>query len=133
MNLRKKKILASRVLNAGIDRIRFNEERLGEIKEAITKQDIRDLFQSGAISIKEIKGRRKIEKRKKRGLGKIKKKVKMRKRDYVKIARKLRKYIYELRKQNKLNDKKYLETRNMIKNRVFKSKAGLQEYLGASK
>ena len=55
-----KKQLVARTFNVGIDRIVFNKERLAEIKEAITKQDIRDLTKDGAITIREIKGRRKV-------------------------------------------------------------------------
>ena len=43
MNLQKKKELAARTLTIGKDRIMFNTSRLDEIKEAITKQDIKDL------------------------------------------------------------------------------------------
>jgi len=41
MKLDKKKNLAKRVLNVGKERIIFVKERLSEIKEAITKQDIK--------------------------------------------------------------------------------------------
>ena len=59
MNLKNKKQLASRTLGVGAGRIAFRNERVDEIKEAITKQDIRDLVEAGAIVIKEIKGKRK--------------------------------------------------------------------------
>ena len=67
MNLRKKKILASKVLNVGKNRIRFVTDNLLEIKEAITKQDIRDLYSKGIIVIKPIKGRTKTNSRTTRG------------------------------------------------------------------
>ena len=44
MKLDKKKTIAARVLNVGKDRVWFNPERLQEIKEAITRQDIKDLI-----------------------------------------------------------------------------------------
>jgi len=70
----------------------FLASRIGEIKEAITKQDIRDLKEDGAIVVKEIKGRKKIKKKKKvRGVGKIKKKVSKRKQEYVKNDKKIKK------------------------------------------
>ena len=76
MKLEKKKELASRTLNVGKGRIAFVSSRNKEIKEAITKQDIRDLVIDGAIVIKEVKGRKKIVGRKnKRRAGKIKKSV----------------------------------------------------------
>ncbi len=130
MKLDLKKILAAKTLNVGKERIIFNNYRLDEIKEAITRQDIKDLFKSGAIIIKEIKGRRKNIKRKnKRGHGKIKKRVKDKKKEYVKITRKLRSYLKELKKQNKITKDKYYEIRSYVKNRKFKNKKSLKEYL----
>ena len=66
MNLAKKKQLAAETLKVGKHRIVFNIEGLPEIKEAITKQDIKTLFQEGIITIKPVKGRRKVKKRKTR-------------------------------------------------------------------
>ena len=66
MNLSKKKALAARTLDVGKGRILFNMQGLDEIKEAITKQDIRDLHKEGIISIKEIKGRKTLVRRKTR-------------------------------------------------------------------
>ena len=76
MNLLKKKELSARTLKVGKERVIFVKARLNEIKEAITKQDIRDLRKEGAILLKEIRGRKTKEGRKRRrGPGKIKKKV----------------------------------------------------------
>jgi large subunit ribosomal protein L19e len=80
----------------GVSRIVFLKPRLDEIKEAITKQDIRDLYKDGAIVIKNIKGRkRKPTKRKKKTIGNVRKKINKRKKDYVTLTRKLRKYLAE--------------------------------------
>lgn len=46
MKLENKKDLASRALKVGKNRIAFNKSRLTEIKEAITKQDFKDLKES---------------------------------------------------------------------------------------
>ena len=134
MNLRKRKQLASKVLGVGKNKILFDESRLAEIKEAITKQDIRDLFQSGLISIKETRGRRKNIKRKtRRGPGKIKIKVVNRKRNYMLLVRKLRRHIKEIKIQGKISKEQYEELRKKIKSSEFKSKAHLKEYLGGKK
>ncbi len=130
MKLDKKKQLAAKVLRVGKGKIIFDENRLDEIKEAITKQDIRDLEKAGAIRIRETKGRRKVRKRKtKKGAGKIKMNVKKRKEVYVRITRKLRGYIQALKKSQKIDNKDYRELRKKIKARDFKSKAQLKEYL----
>ena len=96
MNLRKKKALAARTFGVGVGRIEFLEPRLEEIKEAITKQDIRDLHKDGAIRIKNIKGRKaKPRKKKKKTIGNVRKKINKRKREYVTLTRKLRKHLAE--------------------------------------
>src|SRR3990167_6861646 len=63
MKLDKKKNLAAKTLGVGRDRVIFNINRLDEIKEAITKQDIRDLFSNGAIAVRDIKGRKAVKRR----------------------------------------------------------------------
>jgi len=134
MNLGKKKELAKRTLKVGKGRIVFLESRLDEIKEAITKQDIRDLKSEGAIVIKNIKGRRKVKKkRKKKSVGNIRKKIKTRKRDYVIMTRKLRKYVSEVKKQGRISKKEESEIRKKIRNKMFRSKAHLREHLGGGK
>jgi large subunit ribosomal protein L19e len=130
MQLTKKKELASKVLNVGKGRIIFADGRLAEIKEAITRQDVLDLYKSGAIEIKAVKGRRKIEKRKnRRRTGKVKKKVNKTKKEYVIITRKLRGFLKHLSRRNLINKEDYHKTRRMVRARKFKSKRHLKESL----
>ena len=130
MNLSKKKDLAVKTLGIGRKRITFNKERLDEIKEAITKQDIRDLVKEKAISLREIKGKRKIVKRKsRRRAGSIKQKVNTRKKDYMAITRKLRAFIQELKKHETITLEQYKTLRKEIRSKNFKSKAALKERL----
>ena len=128
--LDKRKELAAKVLGVGKGRIKFDSNKLAEIKEAITKQDIKDLTNEGIISIKEVKGRRAKKKKKtRRGPGKIKKKIKKRKQEYVKLVRKQRHHIKELKKQEKIDAEEYKELRKQIKAKTFKSKAHLKEQI----
>ena len=130
MNLGKKKVLAAKALKVGKNRVQFNVEGLSEIKEAITKEDIKTLKQEGIITIKPLKGRQKVRKRKtRRGPGKIKKKVNNRKQVYVKITRKLRAYLKELKSKGALDKDFYKKLRKKIRMRDFKSKANLKDYL----
>ncbi|MCX6750029.1 MAG: hypothetical protein NTZ83_01075 [Candidatus Pacearchaeota archaeon] len=134
MNLRSKKRLAAKTFGVGKDRIAFVNERIEEIKEAITKQDMRNLQKDGAIIIKEVKGRSKnIKKNKKRSMGKVRKIVNTRKRDYVTLTRKLRKVLAEKKKKGEIDRKEIKEIRKKIRNKMFKSKAHLKEYMGGSK
>ena len=87
MKLENKKALASRALGVGKGKIVFNVNRLGEIKEAITKQDIKDLYSDGAIIVKESKGRKAVERRhNRRRFGKVRKKVVDKKGKYMLIT-----------------------------------------------
>ena len=130
MKLEKKKSLVARTLGVGKGRIKFNEGRLSEFKEAITKQDIKDLLEAGAISIKEKKGRRKIEKRKsRRRAGSIRKKPKRSKREYIIITRKLRAYLKSLKGKGKISAEDFKETRKQIRARSFKSLSHMKEII----
>ena len=128
MNLAKKKQLAARTLNVGKERILFNTQRLEDIKEAITKQDIKDLKEDKAIIIKEIKGRRKHLKRKtRRRVGTKKKNPNTKKKEYVIITRKLRRYLSALKNQGKISQENFLALRKEIRTRAFNSLAQLKE------
>ena len=128
MKLELKRELAARTLKVGKARITFNRERLAQIKESITKQDIRDLLKDGAITIKEIKGRRKNVKRKtRRRMGSVKKKVNNRKQEYVKLTRKLRTYTKSLKKTGQIDHETYRKIRKEIRAKSFRSKAHLKE------
>lgn len=131
MNLRSKKQLAAKTFGVGKARIAFVNERIEEIKEAITKQDMRNLQKDGAIIIKEIKGRSKnVNKKKKRGMGNIRIKVNTRKRDYVILTRKLRKVLADKKSKGEIDRKEIKEIRKKIRNKMFKSKVHLKEYMG---
>ncbi|MDP2628559.1 MAG: 50S ribosomal protein L19e [Nanoarchaeota archaeon] len=133
MNLSKKKALAAKTLNVGKNRIVFLESRISEIKEAITKQDIRDLNKEGAIIVKEVKGRKRNTNKKKRSVGNIRKKVNKRKQEYVKMTRKLRKHVAGLKKDKKVSAKEAEDIRKKIRNRTFRSKTHLKEHIGGLK
>ncbi|MBS3065821.1 hypothetical protein J4229_02120 [Candidatus Pacearchaeota archaeon] len=128
MKLENKKDFASNVLGAGKGRIIFNKSRLSEIKEAMTRQDIRDLFASGAISIAEIKGRKKIEKRlTRRRAGSRRQPAIDKKRQYIITTRKLRAYLSELRKAEKITEEHFHKLRKEIRASSFRDKGHMKE------
>jgi len=127
MNLKKKKKLIARVLKVGLGRIILDSNMKNEIKEAITRQDAKDLKQAGAVRIKEKKGRKRKEKKRRRREGKIKKKVKRRKQEYVKLTRKLRNYIKGLKDKERISKEDYREFRKKIRARQFRDLAHLKE------
>lgn len=129
MNLAKKKMLATKVLGVGKERIAFLNSGLNEIKEAITKQDIRDLKNHGLIIVKEKRGRKKVGKRERRGQGNVKIKVDRRKKDYIATTRKLRGYVSYMLEQGNISEETRKDLLKKIRNRFFRSKAHLKEYL----
>jgi|SRR3989338_9523812 len=130
MNLGKKKELAKRTFGIGKDRIIFVESRLDEIKDAITKQDFRDLRKGGAILIKEVGGRKGAKNKRRRGAGNIRKGTRVGKRDYIILTRKLRKHVAEMKKSGELAKDRVDDIRKKIRNKAFRSKAHLREHLG---
>lgn len=132
MNLRKKKALAARALGVGEGRIKFLEPRMDEIKEALTKQDIRDLHKDGAIIIKNIHGRKTlVKKKKRRSAGNVRKKINKRKQEYVALTRKLRKHLAQI--AGKLTKKEKEDLRKKIKNKFFESNADFKNYIAGIK
>ncbi|MEM3422428.1 MAG: 50S ribosomal protein L19e [Candidatus Bilamarchaeaceae archaeon] len=123
--------IAADILSVGKKRIRFATDKLSEIKNAMTREDVRNLINKKAITILPKKGRRKKKKRKKRGEGSIKgsKSGKERKKEWmarVRSQRKLLSYLVEnniLKKEHKRNI--YLK----IKGNSFRSKRALLTYL----
>jgi len=128
MKLEKKKAFAARALRIGVSRVVFNTKRLSEIKEAITKQDIKDLKEAGALSIREKKGHRKLKKRKtRRRAGSIKIKVNTRKKDYVTLTRKLRFYLSHQKLRGKISLEQFKNLRKEIRAKDFRSLAHMKE------
>ncbi len=141
MNLSVQKRIAADILKSGENRISFDTARLNEIKEAITKSDIRNLIKDRAINLNQINGissfrsnKLKTQRRKgkRRGQGS---------RKGTKTARLERKKIWmiKVRVQRRfirlLKAKKYLSVQNyrimykMIKGNMFRSKRHLKLYL----
>ena len=134
MNLARKKALAAKVLKVGKDRVVFNRESLAEIKEAITRMDILDLHKSGAIRVREVKGRKKIVRRKnRRRVGKVKNRVNNRKAEYVIITRKLRKLVRGFVRTGVVGMEENREIRKQIRARKFRSKRQLKENVEGKK
>lgn len=129
MKLDKKKKLAAKVLDVGLGRIWINPARQEDIKEAITRQDIRDLVKEKVIRIKPITGKRKKVKRKtRRHAGKIKKVVKNKK-EYILKIRRMRSYLRLLRRAGKLSSKNYLKLRRAAKSVKFADFKQFKEHI----
>ena len=56
MNLRNKRIIVSKILKVGLDRVWLDPNRMTDIKDAITRDDLRKLIANGAILVKQKRG-----------------------------------------------------------------------------
>ena len=60
----------------------------------------------------------------------VKKKVNKRKQEYVKMVRKQRGYAKEMHKRGELEKEDLKDIRKKVRNKKFKSKAHLKDYIG---
>ena len=56
VNLSKKRELIARVLDVGSNRVRFEPDKLDDIADAITREDMRSLIKNGTIWTVKVKG-----------------------------------------------------------------------------
>lgn len=141
MDLKPQRRIAAGILKCGINRVVFEPARIKEIKEALTKTDIRSLINERAIYKAQKKGissarSKKIKLQKKKGLriGEGSRKGS----PYTRIPRK-RRWINRIRLQRnflkELKDKKMIESKDFhiiyrkIKGGFFRNKSHLKLYL----
>jgi len=117
-------------LGVGVNKVVLNTNMLAEIKEAITRQDVRDLKSEKMISVKENSGRKSKEIRKtKRKAGSRKKRVKNRKAEYVQRTRKLRRHIKNLKNKNLISNEHFKSIRKKIRAKSFKDLSHLKTHI----
>ena len=141
MNLTVQKRIAAQIFKAGENRVVFDITRLNEIKEAITKADIRNLIKNGAIQVKQKHGissfrtnkkRLKKKKGKRKGLGSRKgsKTARLRRKEAWMIkVRVQRRFLKLLKTREYITVQNYRITYKMIKGNMFRSKRHLKLYL----
>ena len=132
--------LAAQILKCGENRIRFDPEKLEEIKEAITKADIRILINSGAISSRRLlntsrfwarkrKNQKKNSRQKGFGSRKGKKTARLNpKKTWMNKIRLQRGFIKSLRDGNLIETKDYHELYMKAKGGFFRSIRHLKLY-----
>ncbi len=145
MDLKNQKRLAAQLLKIGKTRVRLDPARLEDIKEALTKADIRALINDEAIYVAPITGvsrgrARKVaaQKRKGRGKGsgsrKGKKGTRMpRKELWVKRIRVQRRFIKMLKGKKLLDNQGYRQLYKMSKSGLFRSKRHIKLYIDEQK
>ncbi len=137
--LRSQKTMASRIMKCGITRVWIDPERIADVEEAITAEDIRSLVRDGVISAKPKKGNsnfriKKIMEQKKkgrrRGRGSRKGNVAgLKKKAWMSRIRAIRKLLRELKAENKIDGKTYRLMYKKSKSGLFRSKSHVMIYL----
>jgi len=141
MNLSNQKRLSAEIMGCGKNKVWFDESRLDEIKEAITKADLRKLVSELAIQKKahdgnsRVRARKRIIQRRKgrqQGAGTRKGKASARlprKQKWMILVRGLRGFIKELKTNDLISKKTYRQLYLKIKGGFFRSKRHVKLYL----
>ncbi|MBW2974224.1 50S ribosomal protein L19e [Candidatus Woesearchaeota archaeon] len=141
MKLNNQKRLAAQLLKCSKKRIKFDNDRLSDIKEAITKADIKDLINDKAIKkvhakgVSRVRARKRLVQRKKgkqKGRGSIKgaKNARLpRKREWINKIRSQRKLLSELKEKKIIDDALYSELYLKSKGNFFRSRRHIKLYL----
>jgi len=141
MKLNKQKKLASKVFKVGIKRIKFDTSRLSDIKEAITRSDIRALKISKSLkskqkkSVSRSKARQLLKQKRKgrkKGTGSREGKRTSRltkKREWINKVRVQREFVKNLRGRKRISLSTYRSIYSKIKGGFFRSKNHVKTYL----
>lgn len=141
MNLKIQKKLAAQILKCSPSKVVLNTERLDDIKESITKIDIRNLIKSNAISKRDTNGpshtraRKNAEQKRKgrrTGQGSRKGKSTARlgsKRDWINRIRKQKEILKSLRDKKTVSTATYRKLYGRAKGGFFRSQRHLKIYL----
>ena len=141
MKLKLQKRLAADIQGCSEKRILFDKARLEDIKEAITKLDIRSLISDGAIKEKPVKGVSRVRARKtalqkrkgkRKGAGSKKGKSTARltkKEAWIRKIRIQRKFLKELRDKGLVNKNSYHSLYSKSKGGFFRNKRHIKLYI----
>ena len=141
MKLTSQRRISAKILKVGQNRIHFDQEKLTEIKEAITRSDIRSLINEKTIKAKPTKSisrvrARKIKKQKSKvrrkgpGSRKLTKIARLsKKKRWMLKVRAQRKLIQELKEKKQIESKTFRDIYRKISGNYFRSRRHIQLYL----
>lgn len=141
MNLKSQKRMAAEVMDIGKNRVWIDPDRVNDIEEAITKQDIRNLIESGVIKKRKVKGtskgraRNKSSQKKKgrqKGHGKRKGNKgarKKRKDSWKEKIRAIRKELRTMRDNEDISKSEYRQLYKKAKGGFFRNKKHMKLYI----
>ena len=140
MNLSTQRRLAADLLNAGESRIVFRPDKLKEISEAITREDIRSLIKKKYITVKAKKGvsrarAKKLHEQRKKGRRKgpgsrkgSKNSRYPKKRRWINKIRPQRRFLKLLKEKAKVTTKQFRKLYRLAKAGFFRSRRHLKLY-----
>ena len=141
MNLSNQRRVSADLMSVGKGKVWFDSDRLDEIKEAITKADLKKLIEEKAIQKRPHVGNSKVRSRKRiiqrrkgrqKGKGKFKGKASARlgrKEKWMILVRGLRVFIKDLKANDLIENKVYRDLYLKIKGGFFRSKRQIKLYL----
>jgi len=139
--MKTQKRLAAQILKCSPKRIKFDESKLDEIKEAITKADLRSLINEGAVAKVPARGTSRFHARfihsqkkkgRRKGHGSRKGKSTARtepKRMWINKVRLQRELLKQLRADQKLENEAYYDLYNKSKGGFFRSIRHMKIYI----
>ncbi len=141
MRLGNQKEMSAKMLGVGKAKIWFDSEHMTEIKEAITKRDIRTLIMKRVIQRRpelgqsRVRARKRLEQRRKgrqkgQGTRKGNRTARLsRKTAWMHLVRNQRKFLKELKVKQLVNTKTYRNLYSKIKGGYFRNRRHIKLYL----
>lgn len=140
-DLKSQRRMAAEVMDVGKNRVKIDPEETERVEEAITRQDIRNLIESGAITKKKVKGTSRGRARKKRkqkskgrrkGHGSRKGKKTARKdskETWMEQIRAIRKRLKEMKEEDEVTNDEYWDLYDMAKGGFFRDVNHLENHV----
>jgi large subunit ribosomal protein L19e len=141
MDLKSQKRIAADVMDVGEERVWMDPDQMEKIDEAITRKDIRNLIEGGAIQKRDVEGNskgrsREIKNQKakgqRKGHGSRKGKKtarKSEKQEWMEKIRALRSDLKEMKEEGEITSKQYRELYNKAKGGFFRNRKHLENYI----
>ncbi len=129
MQLKLQRRLAADILGVGENRVRFDQERLEDVADAITREDVRALIEEGAIYAAPVRGqtRNRVKETRVRKGGKYATLTK--KERWIMRVRPQRRYLRRLRDRGIIDRSLYRKLYLQVKAGRFKSIADIRNLL----
>lgn len=143
MNLRNQRRMAASILKVGVNRVWISSEKISDVQEKITRENVREAIDNNWIQKRPVVGqsrarvrhrKRQRKKGRQRGVGSRKGGTNARdprKQRWLRTIRPIRTYLKDLRDEGKIDTRTYRKYYRQAKGGMFKGKAHLDQHLRA--